>query len=91
MYTSTAARRWALEKARTPKEAVFMGDALTVICGRVCIPVCRAVGLKCRAAFKFSGTWYIPERAVRFIRDENGRAVYAAAVDMTRAKRLATV
>lgn len=91
MYTSTAARRWALEKAKMPQEVVFMGDGLTVISGRVCVPVCRAVGLKCRAAFKFSGTWYIPERAARFIRGENGRAVYAAAVDMARAKRLAIV
>lgn len=65
-------------------KTTFIGDMLTVIRGRVCIPLCPATGRKLRDSFHFNGSWYIPERSATLIAGNE----YSALIDIERAKRL---
>lgn len=91
-WRHTPTGRWAIARqtGMEPATLTFMGDEMTVINGRVCIPVARAVGIALSDAFKFCGTWYIPEKSAWFVRTEpDGKTVYRAAADKTRAKWIA--
>ena len=67
--------------AEPETETEFIGDGLTVIDGRVCIPLCVAAGRRLARAFQHAGTWYIAEQDARLTQlTPAGGCVYRAAL-----------
>lgn len=61
------------------KTTTFAADCLTVIGGKICIPLPSETGHKLAKAFSHAGTWYIAERDARLTRlTPAGGCVYRA-------------